>query len=424
MRGVRDRSPVRHENVPVHRHRGEHAALGGAARGDGGRPRSPRRAAPGGRGASRRERRQDDRRRDAGVLRPTRGGARRRHRRPAGARRSPVAAVDGPLRVRMAIHSGSAEYRDGDFFGPALNRVARLLAIGHGGQVLVSGTTAALVADDLPPTSRADRPGRASPARPGPARARLPARRAGPAARVPAAPLRRRRTPRTCRPRSPRSWDASGSWPTSRGSSRRAAWSRSSAWVAPARRASRCRPPRIALDRYRDGAWLVELAPLSDPELVVAEIGRALGVQAQPGQPPIDTVVDYLRSKELLLLLDNCEHLIGSRRRRGAAPARQLSRSQRARDEPRAARRRWRGGLRRALAGAAGQIEEHDGHPRGRRRGARAGRPVGGGRAVRRARPGDPAVVRARSVERAPPSSRSAGGSTASRSPSSSRPPG
>ena len=56
----------------------------------------------------------------------------------------------GPLRVRMAIHSGTADVRDGDFFGPALNRVARLLAIGHGGQVLVSGTTAGLVADDLP----------------------------------------------------------------------------------------------------------------------------------------------------------------------------------------------------------------------------------------------------------------------------------
>jgi predicted ATPase len=67
-----------------------------------------------------------------------------------------------------------------------------------------------------------------------------------------------------------------------------------------------------ALDGYGDGAWLVELAPLSDPELLVAEIGRALRVQQQPGQPPIDTIADYLRSKELLLLLDNCEHLIAA----------------------------------------------------------------------------------------------------------------
>ena len=52
--------------------------------------------------------------------------------------------IPGGLRVRMAIHTGSAESRDGDYFGPALNRVARLLAIGHGGQVLVSGAAAAL----------------------------------------------------------------------------------------------------------------------------------------------------------------------------------------------------------------------------------------------------------------------------------------
>ena len=67
-----------------------------------------------------------------------------------------------------------------------------------------------------------------------------------------------------------------------------------------------------ALDRYPDGAWLVELAPISDPGLVVAEVGRALGVQEQPGQSAIETIGDHLRAKELLLLLDNCEHLIGA----------------------------------------------------------------------------------------------------------------
>ena len=56
----------------------------------------------------------------------------------------------GRLRVRMAIHSGTAEVRDDDFFGPTVNRVARLLAIGHGDQVLVSGASAALVAGSLP----------------------------------------------------------------------------------------------------------------------------------------------------------------------------------------------------------------------------------------------------------------------------------
>ena len=52
-----------------------------------------------------------------------------------------------PVRVRMGLHTGEAEVRDGDYFGTAVNRAARLMAIGHGGQVLVSGATAAVVGD-------------------------------------------------------------------------------------------------------------------------------------------------------------------------------------------------------------------------------------------------------------------------------------
>jgi class 3 adenylate cyclase/tetratricopeptide (TPR) repeat protein len=58
-------------------------------------------------------------------------------------------AVDG-LRVRAAIHTGAADEREGDYFGPAVNKVARLLAIGHGGQVLTTAETAGLVEGALP----------------------------------------------------------------------------------------------------------------------------------------------------------------------------------------------------------------------------------------------------------------------------------
>src|SRR5579864_4692017 len=61
-------------------------------------------------------------------------------------------AVDG-LRVRMALHTGNAQERDGDYFGGAVNRVARLLSVGHGGQVLLSGVTAELAKPDLPAQS-------------------------------------------------------------------------------------------------------------------------------------------------------------------------------------------------------------------------------------------------------------------------------
>ena len=56
----------------------------------------------------------------------------------------------GPLLVRMAMHSGNADERDGDYFGPPLNRCARLLSTGYGGQILVSSATAQLTSDELP----------------------------------------------------------------------------------------------------------------------------------------------------------------------------------------------------------------------------------------------------------------------------------
>jgi len=59
------------------------------------------------------------------------------------------AVADG-LRVRMALNTGTADERDGDYFGPTLNRVARLLALGHGGQVLLSSAAAVLVRGNPP----------------------------------------------------------------------------------------------------------------------------------------------------------------------------------------------------------------------------------------------------------------------------------
>ena len=61
-------------------------------------------------------------------------------------------SVDG-LPVRMALHTGHVEERDGDYLGSTVNRAARLLAIGHGGQVLVSQAAADLVQDSMLPES-------------------------------------------------------------------------------------------------------------------------------------------------------------------------------------------------------------------------------------------------------------------------------
>src|SRR5215212_11408654 len=63
---------------------------------------------------------------------------------------------------------------------------------------------------------------------------------------------------------------------------------------------------------YQDGVWVVELAGLSDPALVPQEVADALKVREQPGRPIFDTLLRALRDKRLLLVLDNCEHLINA----------------------------------------------------------------------------------------------------------------
>ena len=64
------------------------------------------------------------------------------------------------------------------------------------------------------------------------------------------------------------------------------------------------------VERYPDGVWLAELAPIADPALVPKTVASALHVREQPGREMIETLVDALRPKSLLLVLDNCEHLL------------------------------------------------------------------------------------------------------------------
>jgi predicted ATPase/class 3 adenylate cyclase len=66
------------------------------------------------------------------------------------------------------------------------------------------------------------------------------------------------------------------------------------------------------LEGYRDGVWLAELAALSNPALVPQTVAAALGVREVPGQPMLETLLHYLQRKKLLLVLDNCEHLVAA----------------------------------------------------------------------------------------------------------------
>jgi predicted ATPase len=68
------------------------------------------------------------------------------------------------------------------------------------------------------------------------------------------------------------------------------------------------------LDGSGDGAWFVDLAPLFDPTLVAGAVALALGVPESPSRSALETVVGYLKRKRLLLIIDNCEHVIGEAR--------------------------------------------------------------------------------------------------------------
>jgi predicted ATPase/DNA-binding CsgD family transcriptional regulator len=67
---------------------------------------------------------------------------------------------------------------------------------------------------------------------------------------------------------------------------------------------------RDLIESYPDGVWLIELAPLSDEELVPKAVAEALDVPERTVQPPAETLAEVLRSSELLLILDNCEHVL------------------------------------------------------------------------------------------------------------------
>ena len=105
------------------------------------------------------------------------------------------------------------------------------------------------------------------------------------------------------------------------------------------------------LPQYREGAWLVELASVRDPEGVVDVVAEAFHLTARGGQSLEDSLIDQLSHKQLLLVLDNCEHVLGSVARLVARIERKLSRRGGAGDQSRRYGDRRRTGYRPSAAG-------------------------------------------------------------------------
>ena len=217
----------------------------------------------------------------------------------------------GELKVRMAVHTGAAEHRDGDYFGPALNRVSRILSAAHGGQVLLSLATEELVRDFLPTGVQLRHLGEH--------RLRDLARAEHlfqlvandvpsqfPALRsLESVPnnLPVQLTSFVGRERemaevkrllgSTHLLTLTGTGGTGK--------TRLSLQVA-----------ADLLEQFPDGVWFVEFAIVTDGALVVETVAAALELRQEPGRALIATLTSFLRSKQLLLVLDNCEHVVAA----------------------------------------------------------------------------------------------------------------
>jgi predicted ATPase/class 3 adenylate cyclase len=216
-------------------------------------------------------------------------------------------AVDG-LPVRAAIHTGTANERDGDYFGPTVNRVARLLAIGHGGQILLSSATAALVQGNLPPHTRLRDLGEH--------RLRDLARAervyglSAPDLAVDFPPLRSLAALATNLPLQLTSFvgrETELAQIESLISRHRLVTLVGSAGVGKTR--TMLQVAANQLDDWDDGAWFVELAPLSSGDHIPLAVAQAMGIALEGGDQ-LQSLVNALSAKHVLLLVDNCEHIV------------------------------------------------------------------------------------------------------------------
>ncbi|MGB7046898.1 MAG: adenylate/guanylate cyclase domain-containing protein [Candidatus Cybelea sp.] len=213
------------------------------------------------------------------------------------------------IRVRIGIHTGTAVKREADYFGPTLNRAARLMSIGHGGQILVSSATAALLRDVLP--------------------SEISLRELG-SYRLKDLSLSET-TYQVVGPELRAEFPAL----TSVDSHPNNLPSRISTFVGREEELEELRSrvsdraiitivgmggigkTRLALqlasdviDRFPGGAWFVDLSGLHDGSLVATAVAEALGVREVRTEPLLTTITSRLSQKPALLVVDNAEHLL------------------------------------------------------------------------------------------------------------------
>jgi predicted ATPase/class 3 adenylate cyclase len=232
-----------------------------------------------------------------------------------------VAAIDGqrvliderwepePLRVRMGIHTGESDMRDGDYYGPAVNRAARLMSLAHGGQILISRATEELLHDALSDgielrdlgehrlrdLSRAERIFQVE----------------APGLREDFASLRSVDSYPGNLPLQVTSFvgrDDDLAILAKAVEENRLVTLTGTGGMGKTRLATQLAAELVP--RFADGAWLCELAPAPDHHAMLQIVAAVLGVQERRSMTLAASVVDFLGPKRLLLVLDNCEHVL------------------------------------------------------------------------------------------------------------------
>lgn len=223
--------------------------------------------------------------------------------------RGEFSAVGG-IHVRMGLHSGQAQERGSDYFGPEVNRVARLMSIGHGGQVLISGVVQEQVEHRIPAdASLVDLGLRRLKDLTQPERvwqlniAGLPSRFAP----LDSLDARPNNLPVQLTALLGRERDLDDL--KNLALKNRLVTITGSGGIGKTRVALQLGAELI--DRFADGVWFADLSSIGDPELVGSAVGRALGIEQ--GQGRLDELIPRrLQRKKLLLIIDNCEHLIAA----------------------------------------------------------------------------------------------------------------
>jgi predicted ATPase/class 3 adenylate cyclase/DNA-binding CsgD family transcriptional regulator len=221
--------------------------------------------------------------------------------------RAPLA----PIRLRIGVHTGEVRLRDeGNYIGPTINRTARLRDLAHGGQIVLSSTTSDLVVDQLPPDAWLTDLGTHS-LRDLPRPERV-VQLCHPGLRNEFPPLRTSDSVVTHN--LPVQLTSFVGRQVETNTLREALTGNRLVTLTGAGGVGKTRlavhvAARLASE-FGDEVCYVDLAPITDPDLVPVAVARALGLPDQPGRSTMDTLRRFVRDRHMLMVLDNCEHLL------------------------------------------------------------------------------------------------------------------